>query len=85
MATGHAGGVIPRLLRRVGEHPLRERGVALLMSALHGQGAVMTPKRCTRVSSAVGLGREVRQTPYAIPNGTVAAPLPGLTRSQSPS
>lgn len=35
----------------------------------------MTPKRCTRVSSAVGPGR-FRQTPYAIPNGTVAVPAP---------
>ncbi|WUS85674.1 hypothetical protein OIE08_46685 [Streptomyces canus] len=38
IATGHGSGVIPHLLRHVGEHPLRERGVALLMSALHYEG-----------------------------------------------
>ncbi len=38
IATGRGSAVIPQLLRHVGEHPLRERGVALLMTALHRKG-----------------------------------------------
>jgi DNA-binding SARP family transcriptional activator len=83
IATGHAGGVIPRLLRHVGEHPLRERGVALLMSALHGEGRThdahaVYARLVRRLGEglAVGPGREVRQTLDAILNGTVAVPAP---------
>lgn len=82
IAAGNGSGVIPRLFRHVGEHPLRERGVALLMSALHDEGrthdAHAVYARLVRwlgEGLAVGPGREVRRTLDAILDG--ASPAPG--------
>ncbi|WP_406440138.1 AfsR/SARP family transcriptional regulator [Streptomyces sp. NBC_00631] len=84
IAAGRGSGVIPRLLRHVGEHPLRERGVALLMTALHGEGRTrdahaVYARLAHRLGEglAVGPGREVRQALDAILNGTV--PVPGAS------
>ncbi|MEV5530749.1 AfsR/SARP family transcriptional regulator [Streptomyces prunicolor] len=81
IATGRGSGVIPRLLRHVGEHPLREHGVALLMTALHGEGRTedahaVYVRLAHRLGEglAVGPGREVRQTLDVILNGAVPAP-----------
>lgn len=77
IATGNSSGVIPRLLRHVGEHPLRERGVALLMSALHDEGRThdahaVYARLVHRLGEglAVGPGHEVRRTLAAILDGT---------------
>jgi DNA-binding SARP family transcriptional activator len=82
IAAGNGSGVIPRLLRHVGEHPLRERGVALLMSALHDEGRThdahaVYARLVRRLGEglAVGPGREVRRTLDAILDG--ASPVPG--------
>ncbi|MEU3935245.1 AfsR/SARP family transcriptional regulator [Streptomyces sp. NPDC029044] len=82
IAAGNGSGVIPRLLRHVGEHPLRERGVALLMSALHDEGRTHDAHavyaclvRRLGEGLAVGPGREVRRTLDAILDG--ASPAPG--------
>lgn len=82
IAAGNGSGVIPRLLRHVGEHPLRERGVALLTSALHGEGRThdahaVYARLVHRLGEglAVGPGREVRRTLDAILDG--ASPVPG--------
>ncbi|WP_329457031.1 AfsR/SARP family transcriptional regulator [Streptomyces sp. NBC_01497] len=83
IAAGRGGRVIPHLLRHVGEYPLRERGVALLMTALHGEGrshdaqaAYARLAHRLREGLAVGPGSEVRRTLDAILNGTVPAPQP---------
>ncbi|MEW1773111.1 AfsR/SARP family transcriptional regulator [Streptomyces sp. NPDC086777] len=85
IATGRGGGVIPQLLRHVGEYPLRERGVALLMTALYDEGRaheahVVYARLAHRLGEglAVGPGREVRQALDAILNGT--APVTGSRR-----
>jgi len=83
IATGRGSGVIPCLLRHVGEHPLRERGVALLMSALHGEGRThdayaVYARLARRLGEGLGVGpgREVREALDAILNGTVLLPAP---------
>ncbi|MEU2749799.1 AfsR/SARP family transcriptional regulator [Streptomyces collinus] len=82
IAAGDGSGVIPRLFRHVGEHPLRERGVALLMSALHDEGRThdahaVYARLVHRLGEelAVGPGREVRRTLDPILDG--ASPAPG--------
>jgi len=84
IATGNAGGVIPRLLRHVGEHPLRERGVALLMVALHHDGRThdahaVYARLVHRLGEAlaVGPGHEVRRTLAAILDDTGPEPVAG--------
>ncbi|MFG2732289.1 BTAD domain-containing putative transcriptional regulator [Streptomyces canus] len=81
IASGRGSGVIPRLLRHVGEHPLRERGVALLMTALHGEGRThdahaVYAHLAQRLGDglAIGPGREVRRALNAILNGGVPDP-----------
>ncbi|MEU9173051.1 AfsR/SARP family transcriptional regulator [Streptomyces sp. NPDC048420] len=83
IATGHGSRVIPHLLRHVGEHPLRERGVALLMSALHDEGRThdahaVYARLVRRLGEglAVGPGREVRQILDMILDSTVSVPAP---------
>ncbi|MFJ4535226.1 BTAD domain-containing putative transcriptional regulator [Streptomyces tibetensis] len=65
-----------------GHNPLRERGVALLMSALHDEGRThdahaVYARLVHRLGEglAVGPGREVRRTLDAILDG--ASPVPG--------
>lgn len=80
IAAGRGGGVLPHLVRHVGDHPLRERGVALLMTALHDEGRTHDAHaayahlagRLGKVL-AIGPGREVRQTLDVILNSTVPA------------
>ncbi|MFF7054149.1 AfsR/SARP family transcriptional regulator [Streptomyces griseorubiginosus] len=85
IAAGNGSGVIPRLLRHVGEHPLRERGVALLMSALHDDGrthdALAVYARLVRrlgEALAVGPGQEVRRTLAAILDSTGPESVAGV-------
>jgi DNA-binding SARP family transcriptional activator len=81
IATGRCSGVIPQLLRHVGEHPLRERGVALLMTALYSEGRTHEAHAAyarlalrLREGLAVEPGNEVRQALEAIVSSTSLSP-----------
>ncbi|MGM9465343.1 AfsR/SARP family transcriptional regulator [Streptomyces murinus] len=84
IATGRGNGVLPQLVRHVGEHPLREHGVALLMAALHGEGRThdahaVYARLAHRLGEVLAIGPsiEVRRTLDAILDGTVSAGGPG--------